>query len=303
MAIVFPPQFLDDLDLAHKTLSGGGLSRSFCEDLEVAAAAAAETLRRDTITQADLEFLATALRSWRLSNRERLQRYLDRLAQDDPIRLPVSLFGTMDYGRLETAHTRTLAWLLGKGKAEHGFGFRLLDALLSDLQDTKISVVGSPVVEGEYYIDPDRIDVFAEGKWEANGESTSWCLVIEAKIDAEEGYRQLSRYDEWLEKKRPDCEKIRVFLTPEGKISSEAKSGRWKSLSFASLAGVFRREMLTCQDRPGYHYLRYYLAGILRDVCGFPIPIHADCANPYLANDYLKLTPERQALDKENRNA
>ena len=54
----------------------------------------------------------------------------------------------MGYGRLETAHTRTMAWLLGE--EEHGFGSRLLEALLSLLLDgRKIHLTHVSKVESE----------------------------------------------------------------------------------------------------------------------------------------------------------
>ena len=59
------------------------------------------------------------------------------------------------------------------------------------------------------------------------------------------------------------------------------------------LATVFRRAAEGLTDRPGYHFLRYYLTGVLRDVCGVPIPVAAGGANPYTAVEYLRsiLTP------------
>ena len=93
----------------------------------------------------------------------------------------------MDSGRLETAHTRALAWLLDKGG--HGFGSRLLAALLSHLAEgreillTHVSKVESEhlIQGGPSSLDAGRIDVLAEGRWEESGKEVSWRLVIEAR--------------------------------------------------------------------------------------------------------------------------
>ena len=121
------------------------------------------------------------------------------------------------------------------------------------------------------------------------GKEVSWLLVIEAKIDAEEDEEQLSQYDDWIERYYPrPTEVIRVFLTPDGREpQTSSDSAEWEVLKFVDLAAVFRR-VSGLQDRPGYHFLRYYLTGVLRDICRLPVPISSDCENPYAAVDYLK---------------
>jgi hypothetical protein len=201
----------------------------------------------------------------------------------------------MDYGRLETAHTRALAWLLGDH--EHGFGFHLLEALLERLmalEDRTINGIQVNRVESEHSIfcgpqsaDGSRIDVLAEGHWMESGNEAYWLLVIEAKIDAEEGEEQLSVYDAWIEGRHQPAEILRIFLTPDAR-ESRTSSAKWKCLSFLDLASVFRRVSSRLTDKPGYHFLRYYLSGVLRDVCGLPVPISPHCQNPYIALDYLQ---------------
>jgi hypothetical protein len=131
-----------------------------------------------------------------------------------------------------------------------------------------------------------RLDVFANGRWEESGIEAPWRLVIEAKIDAVEGEKQLSLYDEWLGLDESE-EALRVFLTPDG-IKPKSSSARWHALSFLELAGAFRRAYSDLQGRAGYHFLRFYLAGVLRDVCRLQVGISSDCENPYAAVDYLR---------------
>ena len=68
-----------------------------------------------------LLFLAARFDKWRSVTKEFIRTRRAKLSDDDPLKCPISLFRTMDFGRLETAHTRTLAWLLDP-KGEHGFG-------------------------------------------------------------------------------------------------------------------------------------------------------------------------------------
>jgi hypothetical protein len=282
-------RFLDDLDLVCPSMNGGQLLQAFLQDLDLAAASACRDDRQQAITAAELASLESEFKKWRNLHLARLRKYLERLRRDDlddPLLSPISLFGTIGFGRLEVAHTRALAWLLSD--AVHGFGFRLLNALIAFLRPNEgIRRVRAETVKSEFVMGTGRIDIFAEGSWDQDARDVSWCMAIEAKIDADEGQEQLSQYDQWLNEQTVDRDVIRVFLSPDGR-SSRTSSAEWFPLSFANLAGVFRKEILGLRDKPGYHFLRYYLTGVLRDVCRLPVPIEKDCSNPYLANDYLE---------------
>ena len=280
--------FLSDLDVVCPKLDDVSLSMSFLSDLETAYAHAQTTSPQvPAVSVADLATLGEQLESWRRSQLRLLKEYLEKLPLDDPLRSPVSLFGTMDYGRLETAHTRALAWLLGEGEREHGFKFQLLEALICHLlQGRQIRLTGEITVISESPVDGGRIDILAEGFWQEEGNEASWRLVIEAKIDAKEGEEQLALYDEWIEQEPSTTKTLRVFLTPNGR-KPRTSSASWQTLSFVELASVFRR-VTGLQERPGYHYLRYYLTGVLRDVCKMPLDLSSDCKNPYSTVDYLQ---------------
>ena len=204
----------------------------------------------------------------------------------------------MDYGRLETAHTRALAWLLDPSK-EHDFGSKLLEALLERVEGQRHPLEVRRV-ESEFLIDQPgkseatgRIDVFAEGNWsDGRGKRIPWLLVLEAKIDACEGEGQLSRYEAWLESFADDRKVLRVFLTPAGRQTETARED-WFLLSFQELVETFRAASDELQDKPGYHYLRLYLAGVLRDVCRWPFPIRWDCDDPYSVLSYVKQVIDR----------
>jgi hypothetical protein len=209
------------------------------------------------------------------------------------VRCPVSLFGTMDYGRLETAHTRTLGWLLDPGK-EHGFGDKLISALLRHLAaPDRIESVRVERVRSEYPIagaapERGRLDVLALGQWGgSDAHLQSWILVIEAKIGADEGEGQLEKYENWLPPEAGNRKVLRVLLTPDARNAVSGKKD-WKRLSYLDLVRVFRGVYGQLSHAPGYHFLRYYLAGVLRDVCGWPLPVADHPRNPYALVAYLK---------------
>jgi hypothetical protein len=288
MSTSLSPKFLADLAAVHATLRPRVLSAAFLSDL----AQVHGTL--PVASDANLLFLANRLDQWRRVTQEFVRTRRMELSEDDPLRCPISLFRTMDYGRLETAHTRTLAWLLDP-KGEHGFGKTLLAALLRRLSGYDCSAaLRVERVKSEFPIDGSgakgRLDMLAEGAWE-DGER--WVLVIEAKVDAWEGERQLEKYDKWLGTHAAPC-KYRVFLTPYGRLP-ETGAEEWELLSYLELVRIFRAVYGGLRYAPGFHFLRFYLAGVLQDICGLPRNVGDDAADPYAVASYLKTVHDSQS--------
>lgn len=229
-----------------------------------------------------LHTLASRFRDWRQTTEVFMQSRLEKLPSDDPLRCPISLFGTLDFGRLETAHTRALAWLLDP-KREHGFGLTLVRAILDHLGDKRNFSVNR--VMSEHPIQGGRIDVLAEGTWTSDGRG--WVLLIEAKIDAGEGQDQLRRYENWLQSYAVAPDRFRIFLTPNGD-APEFPEDDWVPLSYSQLVRVFRSAYDELRDTAGFHFLRFYLAGVLQDVCHWPRELRGPVADPYAVADYLR---------------
>lgn len=289
------PEFLADLRMVAPALRETHLSQEFRNDLVAANSAVCEPETQQSVSPEELKLVAEHLEEWRSRTRQEVKERLSALPEDDPILCPISLFATMDYGRLETAHTRALAWLLDPNK-EHGFGSRLIKALLWRLgrrlpdQECKVEKVESEKVIGtsRRFGATGRIDVFAEGHWiGARGGHRPWRLAIEAKIDALESDEQLLSYEEWLDSIPEKREVFRVFVTPDRRTPTTAKQD-WPTLSFQDLVEVFRAECSNLTDRPGYQFLRLYLAGVLRNVCRWPSDIKHDCPDPYSVLHYLQ---------------
>jgi hypothetical protein len=279
--------FLTDLAEIHASLQPQtpALSPAFLSDLERVYASLPHP------SDENLAYLAERFKQWRQRTRKTLAGLLKALHPDDPVLCQISLFRTMDVGRLETAHTRTLAWLLDKDK-EHGFGDALLAALLQRLAKPDrfdclhVEAVDAEVVIGASSVQS-RLDVLAKGQWEYAGERTRWMLVIEAKVGAREGKGQLGSYDEWIHSHAAGRRMFRVFLTPNGD-PPESGSEEWEPLRFLELVQVFQKVYYKLKSKPGFHFLRFYLAGVLQDICGWPRKVTADGPDPYTIVAYLK---------------
>jgi hypothetical protein len=277
------PKFLTDLATVYDALRPPPLSAAFLSDLKQVY----DTL--PVASDENLRFLAERFDKWREATQEFVRSRRAELDEDDPLLCRISLFRTMDSGRWEKAHTQTLAWLLDP-KSEHGFGTTLLAALLGRLSGCDCSDrLRVEQMKSEYQIygsdAKGRLDVLAEGTW--NEERGGWVLVIEAKVDALESEGQLDKYDEWLDFHAAGRETYRVFLTPDGD-APEGGCDEWKALSFRALVQIFRTVYDRLRLAPGFHFLRFYLAGVLQDICGFPRNIAEDAADPYAVASYLK---------------
>jgi hypothetical protein len=283
MSMTLSPKFLAHLAQVYAALRPQTLSQPFLSDLKRVY---------DTLPVAsddNLLFLANSFAKWRKVTKDSIRVRVKALSDDDPLKCPISLFRTMDAGRLEIAHTRTLAWLLDPTR-EHGFGTTLLVALLRHLSGNTCSG-GFRVdwVKSEHPIDGSgargRLDVLARGAFE-DGPRSGWLLVIEAKVDAGEGEDQLQKYETWLRSNARGREVFRVFLTAEGARPTGADE--WEPLSFLELVRIFRAAYSGLRHAPGFHFLRFYLAGVLQDVCRLPRNVESENTDPYAVASYLK---------------
>jgi len=191
---------------------------------------------------------------------------------DSPLFLPFSLFEPMDRERDEVHYTKTLAWFMEK-KNPHDFKDGVLKALLPIFP-----------LEGDGF-DSDNCHVEAEF-WDeelknrldiAIMKGDRIIVAIEAKIDAEEGRRfsrkgekvltQLRAYDKWLDEKHPDSKNNRIFLVPDE--DRDIGSEEWRKVSWRKVAKVLLEFLRTAdQASTGYHYLRFFVASIIRDIDG-----------------------------------
>ena len=262
--------FLRDLNLVCASFVAAPRIESFLADLDrVQAFSETAGARTVPVSGSDLASLGREFDKIWAAAREKLggEQWWEELPAYHPLRCPISLFGTLDLGLHETAHTRALAWLLDPGK-EHGFGDVLLRALLRKVFGKEAALhlpdvaVTSEFRGGE---SRDRIDIHLQGSWIAahqNGAPKRWKIILEAKIRADEGEAQLARYEK--QANMTDQQKL-VFLTTDGR-SAETGSDDWILLSFKVLMALFQNCLDELKEKPGFDFLRLYMAGVLKDI-------------------------------------
>lgn len=202
-----------------------------------------------------------------------LDDYRRRLP-DSPLFAVATLFGPLSYGRLETALTRGLAYLMDP-KESHGFGIEIARRIVA-LGDPKnagaISAVHAVLPE-RAILQPNnptsrpRIDIWAQGSW---SDDRMWTLCVEAKIDAPESDEQLAQYESGL----PMIgDWVGIFLTTDGRQPSSATKKTWQAVGIRELAETLARYYGTVRTAPGADFLRLFIAGLFRDILHISLPL------------------------------
>jgi hypothetical protein len=138
--------------------------------------------------------------------------------------------GVMGKHRDELMHSRMIAWLLDPC-ARHGLGPRVLAGLLTDVFPDSCELRGLERARTrcEVPLEEGRLDIVVE--------SPGLYLVVENKVDAEEGDGQCAYYYEHV--RRPDARFI--LLTPDGRKARGAEA--FRPMRFTQLAAILRRAL------------------------------------------------------------
>jgi hypothetical protein len=205
---------------------------------------------------------------------------------DDPLRRHVDLLQTIKCAADETLHTQALAYILDPSQ-EHGFGRRVLVALLEKVAEVNGRAGAARVLHSlrrrttHLRVTPEyRYRVVGLGDrsvarsdlWiETQARKKSAVVVIENKIGAGESREQLAWYERkvrnWCRDRGHD-RRLLVFLTPDGRPATTAKSDRWVAISYLHLASALRRAWAENRRVPGSEWLALYIASITRGVLG-----------------------------------
>ena len=200
----------------------------------------------------ELQSLAVLLDSFRNKSIAKLKGSLKKLDGDHPLFCPISLYGVLGQSQTETAHTKTLAWLLDPTK-DHGFDSVLIDAFLGsvfpEISNERIrrsSISEVVIVEAEHNFlvgsSYRRADIWIEGVYRKKGSReilSKWLVVIEAKIAADESEGQIADYDKYIDGVVDKYSIIRrCFLTPDGRVTF-IPNENWTPVSFTRLAHIF----------------------------------------------------------------
>lgn len=137
----------------------------------------------------------------------------------------VNVFNILGLEKMETRHSFMLAWLFDPNE-NHGLGSRVLRGVIQHICGTIEMDYSSFLVEREV----DHIDLLALSIKE------KFLLCIENKIKAPETGDQLVTYKRLLDGKYQDFRKVYVFLSPNGRKSSDPEN--WVSLCYDDVLNI-----------------------------------------------------------------
>ena len=137
-----------------------------------------------------------------------------------------NILAVIDEERNEAqAHSKIMYFLLDKVYNENGEN-DFLNLFLKEIKVPKKYTECLWKVYREYVFEEGRIDFVIE--------TEKFLIVIEMKIDAEDGYRQLERYDKFCKKKGKDY--LIYYLTLNGSMPEKQSIGRMNSEKLCSIS-------------------------------------------------------------------
>jgi hypothetical protein len=226
----------------------------------------------------------------KVESAERVRRLeIDRLIPpDDPIRKPIDLLGPTNRYSDENLHTRILAYLLDPAKP-HGLGKRNLKELLSWARRS-----GAQAGEMLKLLDRAKsISVVAEYRHKISGETDrsharcdlwivieepeqSGLIIVENKIDALEGHRQLEWYENkarrWHSeqvKRGAKADVLLLYLAPSDRTIISSVEKKWSHITYLNLAALLRVVWKETENGDGKVWLGLYLSSVLKGILGF----------------------------------
>lgn len=206
----------------------------------------------------------------------------DHLAEfnDSPLFCSISLLDPLGQSRRELSITQVLVWLLNP-KSNHGFGDLLLKAFLSHFAD---EFDAARIIRDTNARD---ISVCAEYSLESQQRADvvitagDCAVVLEAKINAKEGLHQTSSYADYFGSKFSNT--CFIFLAPLG---VDAESNEFISLRYLDMCRILIRALPEAAGASGFHYARYFIAGLLKHMCGIT---PATTVDELLRGDCIKI--------------
>lgn len=204
---------------------------------------------------------------------ERYKNLLEKIPSSHPLNCPITLFGPMGYDRWEVAYTKTLAYLLSPEKMPKT-GEILCRNLITQLIGEEfapskvINVHSEKAVLMSQKENRGRIDI--ELSFET-ALKQKCLIVIEAKVDADEGERQLERYEKYVLSQSKNYHSIfPVYLTPDSIKNKKAKT-KWKFISYEVILTALEQTITDSPDSMERNYLTLFAANILKDILGLDL--------------------------------
>jgi hypothetical protein len=177
-----------------------------------------------------------------------------------------NIFEAIGMVRQEIKHSNFIHFLLNpseKHQLRDLFLKKLLTSVFLDAEDVPLDpleIAISNFNDAEVRREWKNIDLLIYSP------SNRLVCTIENKVDSSEGFNQLKKYEEVIEREFSDCQKVFIFLTKEG--DSASKAG-WLSLSYSTLADVTE---VICDERKSsihadiYVSMRHYIDLLRRHI-------------------------------------
>jgi hypothetical protein len=130
-----------------------------------------------------------------------------------------NIFKTLDLQDDELSHSRIIKTLLNP-RGDHGQGDTFLKLFLTKILDWELNEdeLNGIEVKREYSTDFGRLDIYIY--------NACFRIIIENKIHADDGCKQIERYAEYLTGKNDNKKNIIVYLTLDGREPSEQSAGK-----------------------------------------------------------------------------
>jgi len=171
--------------------------------------------------------------------------------------------------RKERPHTRFLGWLLAPHPAQpggaHGLGVAVLTALvhraLTSLDPLPGARVVAPTSPPTLVIDGARVlreqplgdgvrapDIRCHAR---DTRGREWVVLVENKLDADEGDGQLAAYLAWSRAHHPDAERLLVYVTPDRRPPRESfPADRVAAIAWSDVVDAALDALRACAPAP-----------------------------------------------------
>ena len=206
--------------------------------------------------------------------KEIMQALNDFLSDPDLRRLEeltseVNFFDIMKITRMEIRHSNMLAWLLDPNE-NHGLGDKTLKGFITLAAKHKKKHDRSFDPSFIAQMDHSSFSLFRE--WcnidiLAVSQSEKFVLCIENTIDSGEHGNQLETYINRVERTYRDYQKLFVYLSPDGRESSDTE--RWLSMSYWDVVNVIENALSdSAISAEAKLIIDNYLKTVRRDILG-----------------------------------
>ncbi len=156
-----------------------------------------------------------------------------------------NIFDILRISKAEIRHSNMIAWLLNPNES-HGLSESILLDLLQVLVQKYRELLNSKNIDiiTTSMLDYHSFNIYRE--WNnidilAVSDAEKFLVCIENKVDSNEHDEQLSRYKSIIDENYPSYSKIFVYLTPDGRESSDPDT--WMAFSYTEFVAIIEKNV------------------------------------------------------------